>query len=206
MSIAAPPSRPARAGGASFLRHQGLLFLVAALLIATPVSGLDTNASTGGPATTIVVVRHAEAESGSSDDPPLSEAGRRRAAELAAAVRHAGISLVLTTQLRRTIETAAPLVQASSAASENMAVERGAVAAHIEAIRKRVAAEEPDRGIAIVAHSNTVPLIVEALSGIAVAEIGHHEYDRLFLIVLERDRPPRLIESRYGAASLRSIK
>jgi hypothetical protein len=54
--------------------------------------------------------------------------------------------------------------------------------------------------VLVVGHSNTVPQIVQALSGRAVAEMTEEEYDHLFVVVVPPQGVPRLFKTRYRAA------
>lgn len=58
----------------------------------------------------IIIVRHAERQSGEGDD-SLSEAGRHRAERLALILKDAGITHIFVSDLRRTLETAQPLAK-----------------------------------------------------------------------------------------------
>jgi hypothetical protein len=49
----------------------------------------------------------------------------------------------------------------------------------------------------VVGHSNTVPDLVEAISGQAAADMPETEYDRYTVIILEADGGARVITSRY---------
>lgn len=60
------------------------------------------------PMVTIYVVRHAE-KADSSRDPDLSEAGRIRAARLAELLKNEKITVIYSTNYKRTIQTAVPL-------------------------------------------------------------------------------------------------
>src|SRR4030042_7066798 len=61
----------------------------------------------------IFLVRHAEdVRSTDVGDRPLTEAGHRRAMLLATLLKDAGISVIFTSSLQRTIETAEPLATA----------------------------------------------------------------------------------------------
>ena len=57
----------------------------------------------------VVVVRHAEKAETPTDDVALSERGRARAEALASALGDAGVDTIITTERRRSRETAAPL-------------------------------------------------------------------------------------------------
>src|SRR4029453_5154528 len=60
---------------------------------------------------TIFIVRHAE-KADNSKDAELSEAGRARAEALANMLRDSKISVIYTTEFKRTQQTAAPLAKA----------------------------------------------------------------------------------------------
>jgi len=76
------------------------------------------------PATTIVVlVRHAEKAAGPGDDPRLTPDGRRRAETLAAIVKDARPTAIITTQLHRAVETAQPSAAASGVTPETVSID-----------------------------------------------------------------------------------
>src|SRR6266540_2414733 len=84
------------------------LLLALALLAPAPAGPLPAQ---GGPIT-VFIVRHAEKGPG-TPDPSLTDAGRRRAAELARAVGDAHPSALFATEFKRTQETLAPLATAT---------------------------------------------------------------------------------------------
>src|SRR5258705_10242316 len=65
--------------------------------------------------TTVIVVRHAEKELGTIEDPPLSQAGEQRAADLARIFGDksptTSIDAIFVSDTRRSERTAAPLAQ-----------------------------------------------------------------------------------------------
>jgi broad specificity phosphatase PhoE len=154
------------------------------------------SAQPDAPATVVLLVRHAERAAQPADDPPLTEVGRHRAEALAGIVKDARPAAIITTQLRRTVETAQPsaaatgvtpeVVPVSSAARQQNAVDVAA------AVRRH-----PGKTVLVVGHSNTVSLIISALGGPNVPAICEPIYDKLFVLVLGREA--RLIQSRYGA-------
>lgn len=150
--------------------------------------------------TTVVVVRHAEKATEEGDDPHLSAAGKARARSLARALENAGVSAVITTQWKRTAETALPTARESGATSEVVPVVWDSIPQHAAAV---AAAVRRHRGgvVLVVGHSNTVPDIVAALGVERPAEICDSEYDRMEIVSIEADDDARLIESRYGAAT-----
>jgi broad specificity phosphatase PhoE len=59
----------------------------------------------------IILVRHAEKACALADDPPLSLAGEKRAEDLAVVLAGAKVRHIITTDFRRTNDTAKPLAQ-----------------------------------------------------------------------------------------------
>ena len=64
--------------------------------------------SASAQTTTVIVVRHAEKAATPADDPPLTAVGEARARDLLEAIRDAGVTSIITTQLARTKATAQP--------------------------------------------------------------------------------------------------
>jgi hypothetical protein len=52
-----------------------------------------------------------------------------------------------------------------------------------------------------VGHSNTVPQIIEQLSGQKIAPFTEGDWDRLYVITLMPRRPASVVLLRYGAKS-----
>jgi broad specificity phosphatase PhoE len=132
--------------------------------------------------TTIVVVRHAEKELVTIADPPLAEAGVRRAERLAQMfgdVKGAGaIEAIYVTDTKRSQMTAGPL---ASRLALKPTVLPGA---DVEGAAKRALRDHRGGRTLIVAHSNTVPQIVRRLSGQSVPDIGEEEYDNVYVVTV----------------------
>jgi broad specificity phosphatase PhoE len=131
---------------------------------------------------TIFVVRHAEradsqAAGGSmmKDDPDLSPAGVRRAKTLAAILRDAEINAIYTSELKRTRQTASPLVTAVGIRMTSVSAD------NVAALVQKVKGETGN--VLIVGHSNTVPKILEALGVAGGVTIKDDEYDNLFIVL-----------------------
>ena len=177
------------------------VLLLAGALLATGCGGtrgFDPAPQTAGPtATTVFVVRHAERASATDSDSPLNDAGRERARALAGALGAAGVDAIYTSQFVRTRDTAAPL-------AERLGVEitihqvSNAEASSRE-IARRVLAENPGGTVLIVGHSNTVPLIVEALGGDHVGPLDDSDYDNLFVVVVHPSGEVGTTRARFGA-------
>jgi broad specificity phosphatase PhoE len=168
-------------------------------LIALTLTALVVPASAQPPAPTLVIlVRHAEKATQPADDPDLSPAGQARAQALTTTLESSGVDVIITTEFRRTRQTAAPLAAARHLqplvvqSSDDTAAHARAVAAEI--------ARHPGHTILVVGHSNTVPAIVAALGGPTLADICEDRFATLLLVSLSPPTVPRLVTATYGAA------
>lgn len=168
-----------------------LLPLVLATLPLAPALAADSG---------IVVVRHAEKADDGTRDPGLTSAGHERAQKLAEALDQADVGGLIASQYQRTQQTLAVM-----AAKRNLEVTivpaepGGDIEAHVQALVSQVEASRAEGLLVIAGHSNTVPLIVEALTGKTVGTISESDYDRMYLL-LPDDAGMDVIVSRYGAA------
>ena len=138
----------------------------------------------------VFVVRHAE-RADQSADPPLSPEGRARAERLASMLKDAGITRIYTTDLHRTIDTAAPL-------ASRLGVRPDALpAADQAALVARIKAAAPSDRLLVVGHSNTVPAILAALGATTPVALGDSEYDNLFLVVPRQGAAPVVVRMRF---------
>lgn len=152
------------------------------------------------PMTTVILVRHAEAAANAGADPDLTEQGRARVEALVEALRHAGITVVLTTPYRRTKQTGEPLAKAANTPLATTAIGPGAagIDAHVRDVVGMIHEKHVGGTIVIVGHSNTVPALVKALSGVDPGEIAHDSFDRLFVVTTTAPGIGRLVRARYG--------
>lgn len=148
------------------------------------------------PETVVIVVRHAEKSTSDPKDPDLSQAGQERAQALADVLAGARVDAIYATQFRRTQQTAAPLaaklgltVQSRPIDIDEPASYPTELAVHLRSLAGKT--------VLVVGHSNTVPDIVAALTGIKVPPIGDSEYTRLYVVRLPAEGPARLIAARY---------
>ena len=163
------------------------LLLAAALSLLTAGSAM---------AQTVVLVRHAE-KADASADPVLSEAGQRRAVDLAVALSDSDLTHVLTSPLQRTVLTARLTAEAHAINPEAISFE-GGTDAHILRIAERIRALPDDAVVLVVGHSNTVPFIARALGETGPSEMADCEYDRLTVISVEDDGDSPTVIGRYG--------
>lgn len=177
-----------------------LLTLVLALPAATPPRGAI--ADTDGPAdslavdstvTTLFLVRHAEKSlTFLGEDPPLTEAGTRRAAALAHALADAGITAIYSTHFRRCTETARPL-------AEHLGLKvRIDDQADFAGFARRIRSENPGGRVLVVGHSDTVPQILERLLGRPASTFPGSEHDLLYVVTAPREGRARVMRLRFG--------
>lgn len=162
--------------------------LLSLLLAATLLS----SAALAEP-TTLILVRHAEKSADRSEDPALSEAGQRRAQQLAEVLGDAGVRHIVTTQWRRTRDTAAPLVAKLGLQAQVVATRRGGN--HVAELATLL--RGLDGTVLVVGHSNTVPELIALLGGPKLPMICESRYGHL--LVLQRS-DASLLRLRYGDA------
>lgn len=168
--------------------------LLATLLMLTFVAAQPAHAHDG---TVVVVVRHAEKASDDPRDPSLTDAGRARAEALAATLSGAGLDLVVSTQFRRTRDTAAPAASAAGLEVQVRPVDASNAATYAADLARDLRVLPAGSTVLVVGHSNTVPGIVAALSGQPAAEMPETEYDRYTVVMFDADGAARVVTSRY---------
>ena len=143
----------------------------------------------------VYIVRHAEQLDDSSDS-PLSEAGQKRAKALGAVLKDAGITAIYTTETRRTIQTADPLVTALALTA--FVVPRKDTDDLIRRLRERHSQDI----VLVVAHSGslrgagagmTVPALLKGLGHPEEVKIERSEYDTIFVVLPRSDGRPGVL-------------
>jgi broad specificity phosphatase PhoE len=171
-----------------------LALILALVGIAAPARGQTAQPDASG--TVVLLVRHAEKSAQPADDPPLTPDGRRRAEALAVVVKDARPTAIITTQLRRTVETAPPSAAAAGVTPEVVPVSAATPQQNAVDVTTAVR-KHPGKTVLVVGHGNTVPEIIAALGGPTLPDICESVYEKLFVLVLGKE--VRLIQSRYGA-------
>jgi phosphohistidine phosphatase SixA len=158
--------------------------VIAALILAATATVASAQA-------TIFVVRHAERADGGSggmaNDPPLSAAGRARAARLAAMLKDTRLTAVFATEFKRTQQTGAPTATAQHLTVTAIAADKTATL--VEHLKK---ASGP---VLVIGHSNTVPQIIAALGVTTPVTVADTEFDNLFIVTT--GTTPSLVRLRY---------
>ncbi len=145
--------------------------------------------------TVVIVVRHAEKSAAPSDDPPLSDAGRKRADALSRALSKAGVKAIFATQYQRTQQTVEPTAQALQIPVTKVD------AANTPALVAQVLEKHRGQVVLIAGHSNTIPEIIAALGGGPIPAIAETDFDNLFIVSIPVTGPARLLHLKYGAAN-----
>lgn len=183
------PEAPVRSGRPAALA----LALAAGALLA---GLLPAPADAQGPAV-IYVVRHAEKVDDGTADPPLAPAGIARARALGERLAMGGLDVVYSTQFRRNVMTAEAVAERTGAEVRIREIGSGDIVAQIRELASEVAQRNPGRRVLVVGHSNTVPLLVQALTGADPGPISDGDYDDLFTI----EAPGRYRLEAFGSAT-----
>jgi len=147
--------------------------------------------------TTIIFVRHAEKAAAPADDPVLSPAGERRAAELARQLVDAdvvaGVDAVYATQYQRTQLTAAGVADALGLPINTYD------AADTETVLETIIKQHKGKIILVVGHSDTVPELIANLGASKkVPPIAEAEYDNIYIISIPWFGKTKTIRLRFG--------
>lgn len=134
--------------------------------------------------TTVIVIRHAEKSALPGDDPPLAPQGELRALALAEqfgrAPKGLGLDSIFVSEFRRTQDTVRPLANRLGIPVITVPSKDSETAA------RRALGEYRGGRVLIVGHSNTVPEIVEALSGREVPEMAEDQYGVVYVVAVPR--------------------
>ncbi|HET9280841.1 MAG TPA: phosphoglycerate mutase family protein [Candidatus Angelobacter sp.] len=145
------------------------------------------------PATTIVLVRHAEKAS-NDPDAQLSPQGQQRAECLAHVLKDAGIKRIYVSDTKRTQQTAEPLAKA-------LGIKPVVVPAKDPNTLIKDVFYGSGGNALVVGHSNTLPFVIQRSQAGTIPPIGENEYDGLYVLtVLEGSSTP-VLKLRYCAAS-----
>lgn len=140
--------------------------------------------------TTVILVRHAEKQSG--QDPELSVEGQARAQQLAFMLDRTPIDIVYSTDFKRTLQTAKPT--ASQQQKEIEIYDHNDLVGFAERLRT----EHQGQTILVVGHSNTTPTLVGLLDPNNMYEqIDESDYSNLFFVSLPAEGPADVMQLRF---------
>jgi broad specificity phosphatase PhoE len=140
---------------------------------------------------TIVLVRHGERIT-PEGNVALSEKGRERAKALSYAIADLNLHAIYTSQMIRTIETAAPVAEATRIKSEVIPVEK------TDALVEKLKQLPPGKSALVVNHSGALHTIVEKLGASKVPPVREDEFDRLLIVTIPAAGNASVITLRYG--------
>lgn len=147
--------------------------------------------------TTIIFVRHAEKDLAAGDDPGLSDAGRRRVAELTRQLVDAdvvaGIDAIYATPFKRSQETAQPVAEALDLTiNEYDSADR-------ETVLETILKSHKGKIVLVVGHSDTLPELIANLGASKnVPPIDEMEYDNIYIISIPWFGKTKTIRLRFG--------
>jgi broad specificity phosphatase PhoE len=176
------------------------LFLPALVLLGQACAAPQSShvAPVSAATTTIIVVRHAEKGTDDPRDPSLTAAGQQRALALSSVLKDAGVTAIYTTQYKRNRQTAEPLARQNGISITERPISGANTATYAQDLAREILTNSLGKGVLVVGHSNTVPDIVKALSGITVPPITDPEYDHIFITTIPGSGSPRLMQLRFG--------
>ena len=152
----------------------------------------DTQVPPANAVRTVFLVRHGDtAPQPGEQDPKLTEAGEARAARLAEVLRDEPMGAIFVTRTTRSLQTGTPTAEFNGI-EPTVYLPTG-----YDDLRAKVLAEPGGSSCVVVAHSNTVPGIVEAFGGREMDELPEKEFDRLIVLMLSGETLQRMVELRY---------
>lgn len=173
-------------------------------LILAAAAFVDRGEAVAQPSTTselpaaIIIIRHAEKAAAPADDPPLTKDGEKRAADLVHSLQDMRVDAILTSQKRRTIETARPLALARKITPKEIRF-TGSAATDIQNIRTEIGMLK-GQAVVIVSHSEFIGDLIGAFSVEGLPKVCGNIFDHFFMLLPGEGRM-QLIKTRYGKPS-----
>lgn len=179
-----------------------LVVPIAAVVFACAAAGSPNGGESPSLSRTVIVVRHAEKADHPRKDPGLTVAGVQRAAVLADLLEQRGVDLIITSELRRSRETAANIAARSGLQPRVVPVNsKGGLDAHIREITMLVGRLEPGTTTLVVGHSFTIEPLLAAFGVSGGAGLyAETDYSKLFEVTISEDGSTSLARGNYGAA------
>ena len=176
-----------------FLRIRGILIL-AVLFVC------QLQAQKSEPCTTIILVRHAEKDSGGVN-PPLTKRGMERAEALARTLAGTDVSTIYVSQYLRTQQTVQALATLRKIQPRQIDVDLSKPRLYAKALTDEILKKHEGETVLVANHSNLIPSIIVALGAGTIDDIGDRTYDNLFIVVRSSSGTTKLLKLRYGAPS-----
>lgn len=139
----------------------------------------------------IFLMRHAEpmrsAAQPADPNPPLSEAGQRRALALAARLKDAAIQAIFVTDTVRTQQTAEPTARALGLQPQVTGRQE------IDSLVALVRVQHPNDRVLIVNHALNIQGLLKAMGQRDAPEVAVGDFEPLFIVVPRGERPPLVV-------------
>jgi 2,3-bisphosphoglycerate-dependent phosphoglycerate mutase len=182
------------------MKRSPMILIAAAVLLSPFIAWSDSRPVVDEPTTTIFLVRHAEKQA-ESGDPSLSEKGRTRAKALARTLADVEVTGLSATPYRRTQQTLEPLAEGKGLEIEVLQVDLSDPGAYARDLASGLLERYHGGTVVVSGHSNTVPLLLEALGVAGPRSLGDDEYDDLFLVQVVAGKPAVMFHLHYGDPS-----
>ncbi len=140
---------------------------------------------------TVNLVRHAEKDLTDPTDPALTADGQGRASRLRDILADAGLTKIITSELRRTKETAEPT------AAKTGITPRVIPRAEREHLLEALRGANEDEVILVVSHSSELPGILAGLGYARAGIVNESDYGNIFISVLHCNAAPTIVRLRY---------
>jgi len=145
--------------------------------------------------TTIILVRHAEKSDDGTDNPHLTLKGTQRAEDLAYILDHVKLAAIYSTPFHRTRETGEPTARRQAKKIRLYQTDD-------QNFLDRLLEEQRGGNILIVGHSNTVPVLVNQLTGSEdFAWLHDSVYDNLYIVTVREKGQAKVLRLRFGATT-----
>lgn len=150
-------------------------------------------------ASTVIFVRHAEkGATPTAADPDLSDAGKARSGDLAAALANFHLDAVYVTEYRRTRQTA-DSVAAAQHVVPIVVAPKGGAKAYAAAVVAELKELPAGNTALVIGHSNTFATVIALLGGPRVPDFCDAEYGSMYLLELSgMAGATRLLKVAYG--------
>jgi len=142
--------------------------------------------------TTFVLVRHAEKAADGTNNPPLTEQGKERSENLASLLGNQQVTALYATPFKRTQETLTPIANQTELTIQSYdPYAKGEWLATL--------LDKHSGGTVVIAgHSNTIPLLANALLGDdTIAQFDEKDYSNLIIIVTEKIGEGKLVRLKF---------
>lgn len=151
--------------------------------------------------TTVLLIRHADIditdEVVDRNSISLNSSGEKRAQDLVNIVEKAPISAVYTSNIRRSIQTAEPLIERLRSSIEHKKIDGP------KEVVKHILSNYRGKSVLVIHHANTVPEIIKILSNEIVGTISESEFDNFYIVNIytsdnEENKYTNVVHLKYG--------